>query len=103
MTVEKGIVKDVALHPEHGKAEVTLTIETESGFEFTESYDMAFNMARAVNFSHTYGPTPMNAEGISVNVYMGDSINPAHSIKSDLPLKTIGGKTLVAEDVELPV
>lgn len=102
-TIVEGTVVDSSLHPEHGKAEVTLEIECSDGVTFEETYDMAFNMARAQEFSHRYGKLPDSAEDVRVNVYTGDNHNPRHTLRSLPPLKTIGGRTLVGEDVELPV
>ena len=102
-TIVEGEVVEVSLHPEHGKAEVTLTIDCDDGETFEESYDMAFNMARAQEFRHRYGTYPDEAEGTTVNVYTGDNYNHRHTLKSEPPLKTIGGRTLVSEDTELAV
>jgi hypothetical protein len=101
--VVKGTVVDSSKHPEHGRAEVTITVECEDGETFEVSYDMTFNHTRAQEFAHRYGPDPLNAEGIDVNVYTGDDVNPRHVLRSKPPLKTIGGTVLVAEDVDLPV
>jgi hypothetical protein len=100
--VVKGTVVDVSKDDEHGRAEVTLTVKCEDDETFTESYDMSFNMARAQDFAHNYGPTPLEAEGIDVNVYTGDTYNHRHVLRS-YPLKTIGGDVLVSEGTDLPV
>lgn len=100
--VTEGTVTNVALDDDHGKANVTLTIECGDGATFEESYDMAFNMARAQDFAHNYGVHPDAAEGTRVNVFRGNEYNPRHVLLS-YPLKTIGGTTLVSENDELPV
>lgn len=100
--VVKGTITDVSKHPEHGRAKVTLTVECEDGETFTESYDCTFNMARAQDFYHTYGASVLCAEGMDVNVVVGNNYNPRRILRS-YPLKTIGGDVLVSVDTELPV
>lgn len=84
------------------RAKIELTIETEDHNTFTESYDCTFNQARAIDFSHRYGSQVADSEGMNVNVYTGDNYNHIHILRS-YPLKTIGGKTLVGEQHDLPV
>lgn len=100
--VVEGTVTDVSEHDDHGKAEVTLTVECIDGETFTESYDCVFNQARSQNFSHAYGCSVENAKGLTVNVYTGNRYNPRHTLKKT-PLVTVGGDVLVAEDADLPV
>lgn len=97
-----GCVTDVALHPDHGRAEVTLTIDCADGVTFTESFDGVFNQARSQNFSHMYGVGPESAKNRLVNVVPKIGPNPRHVIKL-LPVATVGGDVHVPEDANLPV
>lgn len=98
--VERGQVTSVDTED---RAEVGLTVETPGGIRFTETFDLSFNIRRALNFTHYYGVDVPHSEGVAVNVYTGDDRNPAHVLLSDLPLKRLGGEVLIPANYDLPV
>jgi hypothetical protein len=98
-----GEVTDAETHPDHGRAEVTLTVECDDGVTFEATFDCQLNMSRQSKFRHLYGTRPPTAEGTEVNVVPGDDVNPRHILLTELPLKKLSGEVVIPADADLPV